>query len=518
MKPSSFALSIAILALGLLPARPAPLDDRIAELKHAVQKEAAAKAEQAPAAQNGFRNPALNGAVIAASIDQLVAQMLNSGNGANSDAELAQLTSFFTSDEVQEATTNLLAEIHKQRKERADAEAAEWKALLQRVTTKVNTATKPEDLDDLVVELQKHRGGYGGGMQPADQALAQQVNAAFEFVQAWQNYLSHVATGQAQLAQNDLQNLTQNNSGDSFIPRSKLLALMDQVKTPPPGASPPPPPGAAATAAILANLKTLDDIAPALQKLKDPSVACQDATDATNDLNTLEQGYEAIQAGLPFSVYTLNFPNKLTFAPLRSQLIILMFSRSFTTYKGPAAGPGDTPESFLEHVVADATSREDWVLLRQAFYARSTLHQYNVYAQYTNVATAGADALLDAVNQETAGQYAPAVVSYEQALKVADPDIPAKFIGRRLAGIEKDHPAEYAAGLKAVNDAATSAAAAAATPMNMYSRFGYPYGFPPPASAPAPVPIPAVAPSPNAAATTSPSTNAPPPAPPAPGK
>jgi hypothetical protein len=60
----------------------------------------------------------------------------------------------------------------------------------------------------------------------------------------------------------------------------------------------------------------------------------------------------------------------------------------------------------------------------------------------------GVDDLLAGINQEAAGQYALAVVSYQNALKVSDTTIPAKFIGARLAAIKKDHSEDYDDGMR----------------------------------------------------------------------
>jgi hypothetical protein len=62
----------------------------------------------------------------------------------------------------------------------------------------------------------------------------------------------------------------------------------------------------------------------------------------------------------------------------------------------------------------------------------------------------GVDDLLAGINQEAAEQYSLAVVSYQDALKVSDTTIPAKFIGTRLAAIKQNHPAEYEDGMKMV--------------------------------------------------------------------
>lgn len=449
----SSVLSLALLALGYLPAWATPLDDRVAELKHAMQKEAEAKAA-APDPMNNPRNPALNPAFISASVDQMVAEMVNPMNGGNNDAQLAQITSMFTSDEVQEATTNLLAEIHKERKDRADAESAAMKALLQRATQQISQAKKPEDLDDLLTEMAKHQTNrYGGGGNQGDPQLAQQFSSAFEFAKQWQNYLSHLANGQADLARNDLQNLSQNNESLGIIPRSKLLELAAPGNMPAPPVKPETnavPTAVSQAQAILDGMKTLDDIGPAMEKLE--PLRRSDMSDLQNVYTTLSQmweSYQNLKAGLPAQINTnVGYGNGPSIpGEMRSQLLLLALQNRFTSFQGKAPMPSEKPIDYVDRVIADATSREDWDLLRSAAQSRSSLAQTtgNGFGlPYSD----GIASLIAAAHQETAGQYALAVQSYETALKSDDPSVPAKVIGDKLAAIQRDHPKDFADGMQ----------------------------------------------------------------------
>jgi hypothetical protein len=470
---------VAILILGSLQVLGTPLDDRIAELKHAMEKEAAAKADGAAAMQGGFRNPAFSPAFIAAGIDQVIAQMQNPAYGGNGDAQLAQITAMFTSEEVQEATTNLLAEIHKERKDAADAETASMKALLQRAAEQVNKAKKPEDLDDLLTEMGKHEGNrFGGGAMPGNQELAQQFSAAFEFVKQWQNYLAHLANGQIDLARNDLQSLSQNNNVGGIIPRSKLLELAAPEKmaaasgSAPASAGPTP---ASQAQAILDGIKTLDDIAPALAKLEPLRQGnMSEVQNAYNSLTQMLQNYQSLKAGLPTQV-NLNAgygAGPSIPAELRAQLLVLALQSRFTSFQGKAPAPTEKPVDFVNRVIDDAVSRGDWDLLRSAAEARGSLAQTTGYG-YAMPYTGGIDNLIAGVHQETAGQFALAVQSYETALKSNDPAVPAKIIGDKLAAIQRDHPREFADGMQLVTSPPAPRVYQGATP-------GMPYGANPP--------------------------------------
>ena len=175
---------------------------------------------------------------------------------------------------------------------------------------------------------------------------------------------------------------------------------------------------------------------------------------ARNNLAPLVQLYTSTKAGLPqtinFNFVTIN--SELNASPgLQAQLLNFVLQRYFDSYKGAAPAADEKPEAYVNRVIADAISREDWPLLRKAVTGQAYLNRNSALAMSTtNTIATGLDNLLSGVNQEAASQYAMAVVSYQNALKVSDTSIPAKWIGDRLAAIQKNHPKEYDAGMNIV--------------------------------------------------------------------
>jgi len=443
--------ALAALLLAAPPLRATPLDDRIAELKHAVQKEAAARANGG-GNNLAFGNPGMNPAFINANIDQIVAQMENPAYG-NMEAQLAQITSMYTSTEVQEATTNLLNELKKERKEKTDAEIASVNALLTRAGTAITQAKKPEDLDGLIEEMSKHANNpYGGNSAlQGDQPLMRQFSSDYEFVKLWQNYLAHLHTGQTDLARNDLQNLSNYNTG-GLLPRSKLLELEapDRLVAPTANAAPVSGPVAQAQA-LLDGMKTLDDMKPVLAKLEPLRQSdMQNLQNAYNQLNQMQESYEDLKAGLPLqSNMSFGYNQGGVAVPpaIRTQLMLATLQARFDSYKGPAPAPGEKPMDYIERVMADATTRQDWNLLRQADSALGSFAQ-NLGPGASAQSTGGVESIIAGAHLETAGQYALAVRAYEQALQSDDPAIPAKLLGDKLAAIQRDHPKEFADGMQ----------------------------------------------------------------------
>ena len=365
---------------------------------------------------------------------------------------------FFRSG-AESGTQDLIAELKLERKTRADAAVAELQTLLKRVSDTITSAKKADELDGLLVDLQKYQNNRNGGYgyTPETQALYQQVSSAFEFTKAWQNYLYHQSTGETQLAENDLQNLSQNNYGVGIIPRSRILERLTAITTTGKGGTGTGTVSVSSTSAvddILKGIKTLDDMEPALKQLEPLRQNNTQAREAYISLLPLVQVYVNVKAGLPSSI-NVNFNGNNTdfsiSSGLRAQLLVFVLQHYFNSDKETPLTPDEKPQAFIDRVIADAVRREDWPLLKKAFTSETWLNLNSTLGVYTppNILT-GIDNLLAAMNQEAAGQYALAVASYQNVLKTADTTIPAKLIGAKLDAIQKDHPKEYEEGMQMV--------------------------------------------------------------------
>ena len=136
---------------------------------------------------------------------------------------------------------------------------------------------------------------------------------------------------------------------------------------------------------------------------------------------------------------------------LRPNYWSLFCNITSTRTKAPRPLPTKNPRRLSIASSPDAVSREDWPLLQKGLTAQTYLNRNSLIGSTTagNIST-GVDSLLAALNQEAAGQYALAVVSYQNALKTSNTNIPAKLIGDKLAAIQKDHPKEYEQGMQLV--------------------------------------------------------------------
>jgi hypothetical protein len=336
-----------------------------------------------------------------------------------------------------------------------DAQATLMKAELQRAKDAVNSAKKPEELDPILFDLQKYENNGVGGptVAPDNLDLQRQLIAALEFTKQWQNYLSHLASGDINQSRNDLQALSQNNYGPSLIPRSRILALMNGQQVPVAASNAPvPAPEVPEAQKIIDGINTLDDLQPALGKLNDLAGQDEIARGDAQALAPMVEVYGDLKNGLPTSV-NIDFMGGLTGAGVsikaNSMLLKFILQHYFDTYKGAPPRDDETPATYTARVKTDALAGQDWTLLKKVLTAHAYLYRNVAMGGAPNDEAAGLNHMITAINQNEAGQYALATESFLDALKAGSLDIPAKFIGEQLDALKRDHSAEYDAGMQA---------------------------------------------------------------------
>ena len=336
-----------------------------------------------------------------------------------------------------------------------EAQATVMKAELQRAKDAVNSAKKPEDLDPILFDLQKYENNGVGGptVAPDNLDLQRQLIAALEFTKQWQNYLSHLTSGDASQARNDLFALGQNNYGPSLIPRSRILAMMNGQQVPAAASSAPTPAREVPEAQkIIDSINTLEDLQPALGKLNDHAAQDEIARSDAQALAPMVEVYGDIKNGLPTSV-NIDFMGGLTGAGVsikaNSMLLKFILQHYFDSYKGAPPRDDETPAAYAARVKADALTGQDWALLKKALSAHAYLYRNVTAGGAPDNEAAGLDLMITGLNQNEAGQYALATESFLNALKAGSLDLPAKFIGGQLDALKRDHSAEYEAGMEA---------------------------------------------------------------------
>jgi hypothetical protein len=339
------------------------------------------------------------------------------------------------------------------------AEATDMKALLKRARDAINSARKAEELDPVLFDMQKYQNngfqgfGMGATVAPENQQLLQQIFSAVEFTKQWQNYLSHVNSGNTQQARNDLQMLSMNNFGPSLIARSRILALMSGEETF--GAAGNAPATAAAVPEaqkIIDGIATLDDLKTALGKLNDLAQQDSLAREYAQHLQPMEEVYEDLKNGLPTSV-NVDFMGGLTGAGVsakaNSLLLKFVLQHYFESYKGAPPADDETAAAYATRVRNDALAGQDWALLKKALEVHAWFFRNVAVGAVPDNDAAGLDKMITGLNQQKAGQYGLAVESFQNALNSGSLYVPAQFIGAQLDAIKRDHPSDYDSGMEA---------------------------------------------------------------------
>jgi hypothetical protein len=442
---------------------------------------------------------------------QLRSAMENAAQNGSLENALTQVVTFFRSEEVMREVENLRAAVQKDREAKEAANLARVNDLTKRATEAVRTAREPRDLDAILRDLGQIAGQREDHLSETSRTAIYKLQPIRQFLLRWQDYLVAAKSGDAKRAVEALRNLASSPSETAdLFPRSEILALIEQTAAKSePGSAPAPQEG---LDEILAKLKTLPDLASVIKQLHmlqnrrqsmgGTSGGLEGIGSAINALMALEKPYREFEAGLPTNLEAAlnqNDSRVVDLVPLRVQLLLLMLPRFMAP---PEIKPqsGETAQAFVERVITLARERGDVGLMARAREAKRILSRGGQLS-----GSAGLAAFTAAQNQEAAGQYMLAVVSYENALKNGTDDISPKLIGEKLDAVKTAHPREYEQGV-----------AAFLTPLPpMYTRPPYNYLDQGPIHAPTPNPALAVpggplvaTPSPAASVKSSPSPRA----------
>ena len=452
MKKSMGLMTIIAFLLLSISGLASPLEDKVKALESALK---ATPAEANPADSTSAltgRARVTSDSALADALKQIANADAGPSPGNSAEMTVAQILATHPSEAVQKAGTELLDEIAAERKARNEAHASELDGVLKKLTDVVSKSTRPSDLDDILVDLQKFQNQgyatYGEDQMP----LSQKASQAYQFATGWQDYLSSVAHGNGDQARNELRNLAQNGYGITIVPRSHILELMS-APIPPPANSTSgenqqaPAPVNETADDILNKIKTLDQMEDAWRQLHTMNFPYNSAeAQSVQTLQNYVDCYKAIKAGLPSNLDLRNGVQSLPgHEDITLKIWLLALQALFPSFKG-APIENEKPVDFINRVITDATSRNDWDTLKLALVTKDEVTKSTQFGLYTPEATSGIDSLIAALNQETAGQYSQAVGSYEAALRSPSSDIPAKMIGEKLAALKRDHPDEYNAG------------------------------------------------------------------------
>lgn len=476
-----------ILSLSFAAIAQESTETALQKLETAVQKELDLKTHPSGERATGNRDRGESARIVLMELRS----MLRSGETGRIDDALDRIVVAFPAEPVKEAAANVSATVRKERETKQSAYIAEVNAALKHAADVVRTAKDPVELDGPLKELQRFRNVREERLSEAGHSLAMKVQGTINFLERWQDYLAADKTNNASRARESLQTAANSSETADLIPRSEILARLQKYSTSDEARTEGPKPEQIDE--LVARIKTLDGVSDGIKELRKiqarsrPSGYPADPVTATlNALVSIERTYREFKAGLPtrFDVGSQSLPDLASpsVIPLRVQLLLLVLPRYLNLPSDILPKSGETVQQFLERVIDEARRRGDSALLTRTRDAQRSLM---TGSYYTSFDPSGNNPFIAAQNQEAAGQFMLAVISYQTALKNGGEAVPAKLIGERLAALKAAHPQEYEQGMTRFLN-----------PPSRYEGPPFPMTTPPsypgaPLS-PAPLPIPAV--------------------------
>lgn len=372
-------------------------------------------------------------------------------SGADVEGLLNQVLVSFPSDKIRASVEKLRGALQTEREERENALAAKVDAILARTTKAVELARVPADLDNAIRELSAVP-DQRDSFSEKSRILVDRIRTARQFTVHWQDYLDHMATGRTDLAKKSLQEAN-NLSTANILPRSVVLARLAEFKDSKKEEPKDPLPR---LREIMEKAKSLADLPAAIDAVSEfrrsyVSGTSYDmvVTAISTELVSIQHCYEEFRHGLP-TLLQLKPANshpaydeaiQLAF-PLKLELMRLVFPRFLRVDQ--VLRKDEPIDDYVARMMQFALEKGDPRLILRVYELRNAVNATYQSAQLSP----GLDALLAARNQDDAGQFVPAVISYQKALRLGGELVPSKAIGARLDAIKASHPAEYEAGMK----------------------------------------------------------------------
>lgn len=413
------------------------LKEELQKLKEAMQVEVEKKMEKEESGRGDLR---------------LVMRQFNELEKVRDFRQLEQSFSHYeqllSSKEVSEAVASVRVKLTAEREKVAESEKNRLESLLAKCAEAFRSAKDPAELDELLVELGKsRRNDYGAHGESSEeiQRLQMSMEPARHFVGRWQEYLAAKKAGDSRAVRQALNELRQGGGREvTFMPRSELLERLRNLS-----------PSQEDVTRLVTGIQSLDEIQEklvALRALMDQEGSGTVAHEYINALSAIERKYREYQMGVPVPVELNSFSShhlpdegivKLT--QLKGELLKRVLPRYVGAPEGTEARQDETVIAFLERLEKEAKERGDGATGYRTREARRILSRGSSFgSQDIN----GLNAYVSGQNQEAAGQFELAVLSYQQSLKSGSDLVPAKLIGERLAGIQKNHPEAYAKGVE----------------------------------------------------------------------
>lgn len=443
----------------------ASLEEKITAFEKAVQTEMAVRKDVPKGGSDDFRMGAFNG-------DGLRRQIA-SGELGLAERAIRSLMVALNSDEVQKSGLQILEELKQRRFGKSQAWQEQAEAILKKSKEIIPTAKKPEDLDELIAQLEQIKsrpfiGGYEGSFYGDNERttelreLSEQVQKIQQFATTWQQYLSSLNNNQYEQASRALGDLLNYNySYLCGIPRSGILARREELAKKDNTNLPKTVPARQKDAAeigieIVDEIRSLDEMSAALERLKTlPNNQTTQSLAAW--LRICLDSYKSITKGeavafdlsllvgrpvrMEVSAYGQPLSSTLNAGDfLKDQMLLFLLRNYFE--RGEKKFPKETSRIYLGRILtraAEAKERKEMLkALRVTDYVerRLAFPPPNMYGPNSvSVINSSVSQLINALNADEAAQPIIAYTNYQSALTSNYEYLPAKYIGERIAAL-----------------------------------------------------------------------------------
>jgi hypothetical protein len=255
--------TLVLILLFVLPLRAAESSaDAVKNLEAAIKKEIEGRPRPNDTETQSYYRGRDPGRGLLGQIELTIA----SGETSRVEEMLAQLPTYFTSDEVRQQILKVSAAIKQERDAKENAYVSELNAALKRASDALHAAKSTEDLDEPQKNLSAFRNQDGSGrISDAARLALRKVETTLNFLRYWQDYLAAQKTGNTVRARQSLQELTNQDSSD-LMPRSQLIAELQRYPTEQETKIEAPRPEQIDE--IVAKVKTLDRLGDAINVLR----------------------------------------------------------------------------------------------------------------------------------------------------------------------------------------------------------------------------------------------------------
>lgn len=338
------------------------------------------------------------------------------------------------SEDVKKAVEGFRKTYAAERKRAEDEQIADYGALLKEAAEKMKSAEEPAALDDLVERLNQLGRSRDSERSRELQRIRSDATNVKQVVAAWQDYLAAKKSGGISEMSSALSNVTSYMShAPQFLPRSWLLEQRYRPQKP-----------EELRAASLADVKALIG---KLEEIRDSNRRYQ-MMGAIAAFGALQSRYEQYLNGTSFAIRYQESQSSMDpllagdLTKLKADLQKLCLPKYIKAPEDLQPAADETSLQYLARISAFAAERGDFPLAGRALRATAEINE----APQKNVEIQCLEHCVSGKNQEEAGQYEFAVVSYQKALAGGSDVVPVKWVSGRLAEIKTKQPEMFEKG------------------------------------------------------------------------